>query len=85
MIVSSIVFGKHIGRSRGWVCKLVRDMKAQGYHVSRDGKTTLFDDRDALECLDRRSKKTGKVLTMSHCNDLYHNLPPQARGQKGGS
>ena len=85
MTVSSRVFGENVHRSRAWVAKVVRDMRSMGYRVVQDGKTVLFDDEDALECIDRRSKKTGKVLTMSHCNDLYHNSPPQARGQKGGS
>lgn len=63
MIVSSAVFGKHVGRSRPCLCKLVQDMKVMGYNVSRDGKTTLFDDKDALECVERRSKeKAGKII-----------------------
>lgn len=61
MIVSSIVFGKHIARSRTYVCKVVKDMERMGYKVTRDGKTTLFDDKDAMECIGRRGKEEQKA------------------------
>lgn len=57
MIVSSTVFGKHTGRSRAYVWMVVQDMKRMGYKVIRDGKTTLFDDKDAFECIGRRKEE----------------------------
>ena len=60
MIVSSKVFGKHTGRSRAYVCMVVQDMRRMGYKVVRDGKTTLFDDKDAFECISRRKEEKAK-------------------------
>lgn len=60
MIVSSIVFGKHIDRSRTYVCKVVKDMERMGYRVTKDGRTTLFDDKDAFECISRRKEEKAK-------------------------
>lgn len=92
MIVSSIVFGKHIGRSRPWVCELVHDMKAMGYHVTRDGKTTLFDDKDAAECMRRRSieREYGiqqKKVIKGRITSFYitETKSPSSEGQKGGT
>lgn len=57
MTVSSRVFGENVHRSRAWVAKVVRDMRSQGYKVVKDGKTVLFDDGDALECIARREER----------------------------
>lgn len=61
MTVSSRVFGENVHRSRAWVAKVVRDMERMGYKVTRDGKTTLFDDQDAMECVGRRGKEERKA------------------------
>lgn len=60
MTVSSRVFGENTHRSRAWVAKVVRDMRSQGYKVVKDGKTVLFDDEDALECIARRERRKTK-------------------------
>lgn len=54
MIVSTKTFGIHIHRSRGYVWKLVKDMERMGYPLYKDGRTTLFDEKDAAECLQKR-------------------------------
>ena len=60
MIVSTKVFGSHIQRSRTYVCQVVKDMERMGYKVVKDGRTTLFDDRDAFECICRRKEEKAK-------------------------
>lgn len=60
MTVSSRVFGENTHRSRAWVAKVVRDMRGMGYRVIKDGKTVLFDDGDALECIARRERRKTK-------------------------
>lgn len=57
MTVSSRVFGENTHRSRAWVAKVVKDMRGMGYRVIKDGKTVLFDDADALECIARRERR----------------------------
>jgi hypothetical protein len=57
MTVSSRIFGENTHRSRAWVAKVVRDMRGMGYRVVKDGKTILFDDADALECIARREER----------------------------
>lgn len=71
MIVSTRVFGQHVGRSRTWVCQLVRDMEAMGYKVARDGRTVLIDDKDAQECISRRSQTNGSIANLS----ISHTMP----------
>ena len=72
MIVSTKVFGQHVGRSKTWVCKLVKDMESMGYKVSKDGRTVLIDDKDAFECIDKRSKRTKNgIATFS----ISRNMP----------
>lgn len=60
MTVSSRAFGENVHRSRAWVAKVVRDMRGMGYKVVKDGKTVLFDDGDALECIARRERRKTK-------------------------
>ena len=57
MTVSSRVFGENTHRGRSWVAQVVKDMRSMGYRVVQDGKTVLFDDEDALECIERRARR----------------------------
>ena len=92
MIVSTKVFGKHIGRSRSYVCDLIHDMERMGYNVSKDGRTVLIDDKDAADCIRRRSAERSsgilqKKVIKGRISTFYitETECPSSEGQKGGS
>ena len=93
MTVSSRVFGENTHRGRSWVAQVVKDMRSMGYRVVQDGKTVLFDDEDALECIERRARRryekhTGRPdpLIERIAKSVYITNPcPSPEGQKGGS